>query len=164
MKNNTLLLVLGLALVGYGVLKPDLGSLITPSVPVINNVVDVEKPLDPDLLSGCDDVIKSFRQTRDRKADALKLSSLYFDLANLISLDSDNEVIKNTLEVRESNKLAGILFNLDIKGKYPDLAQACNNLVIIGIGDDDVVLDENMRKKAVETFKALSWACYEGSK
>jgi hypothetical protein len=164
MKNNTLLLVLGLALVGYGVLKPDLGSLITPSVPVINNVVDVEKPLDPDLLSGCDDVIKSFRQTRDRKADALKLSSLYFDLANLISLDSDNEVIKNTLEVRESNKLAGILFNLDIKGKYPDLAQACNNLVVIGIGDDDVVLDENMRKKAVETFKALSWACYEGSK
>ena len=164
MKNNTLLLVLGLALVGYGVLKPDLGSLITPSVPVINNVIDIEKPLDPDLLSGCDDVIKSFRQTRDRKADALKLSSLYFDLANLISLDSDNEVIKNTLEVRESNKLAGILFNLDIKGKYPDLAQACNNLVIIGIGDDDVVLDENMRKKAVETFKALSWACYEGSK
>jgi hypothetical protein len=135
MKNNTLLLVLGLALVGYGVLKPDLGSLITPSVPVINNVVDVEKPLDPDLLSGCDDVIKSFRQTRDRKADALKLSSLYFDLANLISLDSDNEVIKNTLEVRESNKLAGILFNLDIKGKYPDLAQACNNLVVIGIGE-----------------------------
>jgi hypothetical protein len=164
MKNKTLLLLLGLALVGYGVLRPDLGSLITPSVPVINNVVDVEKPLDPDLLSGCDDVIKSFRQTRDRKADALKLSSLYFDLANLISLDSDNEVIKNTLEVRESNKLAGILFNLDIKGKYPDLAQACNNLVVIGIGDDDVVLDENMRKKAVETFKALSWACYEGSK
>jgi hypothetical protein len=164
MKNNTLLLVLGLALVGYGVLKPDLGSLITPSVPVINNVVNVEKPLDPDLLSWCDDVIKSFRQTRDRKADALKLSSLYYDLANLISLDSNNEVIKNTLEIREANKLAGILFNLNIKGKYPDLAQACNNLVVIGIGDDDVILDENMRKKAVETFKALSWACYEGSK
>jgi hypothetical protein len=164
MKNNTLLLVLGLALVGYGVLKPDLGSLITPTVPVINNVVDVEKPLDPDLLSWCDDVIKSFRKTSDRKADALKLSSLYYDLANLISLDSENEVIKNTLEVREANKLAGILFNLNIKGKYPDLAQACNNLVVIGIGDDDVILDENMRKKAVETFKALSWACYEGSK
>jgi hypothetical protein len=49
-------------------------------------------------------------------------------------------------------------------GKYPDLAEACNSVVVAGIGDEDIVLDKETRKKAVDTFKALSWACYEGSK
>jgi hypothetical protein len=163
MNNKIIVLLIGLGLIGYGAIQPNLGDIF-PSKPAVVDVSNVKKPLDPNLLLGCEDIIKSFKQKRDRKTDALKLSSLYFDLANLISLDSDNEVVKDTLAIREANKLAGILFNLGLGGKYPDLAEACNNLVIIGIGDDDVILDENMRKKAVETFKALSWACYEGSK
>jgi hypothetical protein len=164
MKNNTLLLVLGLALISYGVFQPDLGSFI-PNSPTVNNVVvNVEKPSDPDLLSACEGVIDAFKSSNNRREDALKLSSLYHDLASLISLDFENEVVKNTMEIREANKLAGILFNLNIKNKYPDLSSSCNNVVVVGIGDDDVVLDSDMRKKATDTFKALSWACYEGSK
>ena len=53
---------------------------------------------------------------------------------------------------------------MNIKGKYPGLATKANDVVVLGIGDDSVELDSTLRKTAVETFRALGWACYEGAK
>jgi hypothetical protein len=164
--NNKILLILAALLVGYGLLKPELLNINWPTTTVVNNqVVKVEAPTDPKLLKACESVTKSLKSgPRSRVDDGVRLSSLYYDLATLIELDNEDQVIKDTLAIRESNKLAGTLLRLGVGGKYPDLAQACNNVVITGLGDEDIVLDENTRKRAVDTFKALSWACYEGSK
>ena len=56
------------------------------------------------------------------------------------------------------------MLKLDIKGKYPKLAKAAEGLVIASIGDDSVMLDDKLRQGAADGFKALAWACYEGSK
>ena len=50
------------------------------------------------------------------------------------------------------------------KDKYPNLAEAARDVVVYSIGEDDVVLDSETRTKAVQSFRALSWAFYEGGK
>ena len=94
----------------------------------------------------------------------MNLSNLYSDLAKLTALDSTNEVIKNTDEIRDANRIAGLLYDLNLKNKYPGLAEAADNLFKTHIGNDNVSLDPTLRTKAVEAFNALAWAFYEGSK
>jgi len=161
---NKVVLVLASLLVGYGLLKPDL-SVLVPQSNLSNSVVVVERPSDKELLVASNKVIQALKSgSSSRRNDGVRLSSLYYDLASLIELDESDEVVKSTLEIREANRLSGLLCRLNLSGKYPDLSKACNDLVVTGLGDDDVVLDNTIRKKAVDTFKALSWACLEGSK
>jgi hypothetical protein len=35
---------------------------------------------------------------------------------------------------------------------------------VAAIGNDSVLLDKDLREKAADGFKALAWACNEGSK
>ena len=125
-------------------------------------VVNVVEPNDPELKAACLEVAKILQ--KGGSADALRLSSLYSDIGDLIALDGENEVIKNTEEIRQTNKLSGLLLRLDIKGKYEGLAEAAEKVIVTGIGSDDVSLDKDSRSKAVTSFKALAWACKEGSK
>lgn len=161
MKNkNIIVLVLGILLLGYGILSKVYIPVITNNTSVI-----VVAPLDNNLKNDCGPVIEAFKNgSSDRYIDGIKLSNLYSDLAKLISLEDTNEILKSTIEIREANKLAGLLYDLRLKDKYPDLSQAANTLVVKYIGDDNVVLDNELRKRAVDVFNALSWACYEGSK
>lgn len=164
MKNsNIFLLVIGALLIGYGLFGSTLKNSIRPT-PVVS-VVNIEAPLDPNLRKDCEVVTQTFlKGSGNLKVDGAKLSSLYHDLAKLISLDGENETIKNTDEIRDSNRLAGLLYDLDLKGKYPELSDATNNVVKNYIGDDNVILDKNLRQKAFEAFNGLAWAFYEGSK
>lgn len=166
MKNsNSFLLVIGALLIGYGLFGSNLGSLISiPISPSVPNVV-VVAPLDASLRNDCEKVTAIFRSGKgDRRVDGVKLSNLYSDISKLISLDGENETIKNTDEIRDSNRLAGLLYDLDLKGKYPELSTVTTNVIKNYIGDDNVVLDKNLRQKAVEAFNGLAWAFYEGSK
>lgn len=169
MKNSkTILVVLAAVLIFIGVVKPDISHWIKPN-PSPSNVVDVVDvpvaPTDQILKEKADLVVKALLSgDGHRKIDGSRLSGLYRDLAILIQLDGENEVVKNTDEVRQANAIAGVMVRLDIKGKYPDLAKAATEVVVAGIGDENTVLSKDLRKKAVDSFKALSWACYEGSK
>lgn len=165
--NNKALLIAAVVLVSIGLLKPDLSSILNIGTVERGrvDVVDVVKPTDKSLLDACFDVIKSLKAgPSSRTQDAKKLSSLYNDLATLISLDAENEVVKTTDEVRLANSLSGVMLKMDIKGKYKDLAPACNSVIVAAIGNDSVLLDKDLREKAVDGFKALAWACNEGSK
>lgn len=157
------LLGAGILLVAFGVLKPDLAHINRP-VAVDCDSVELERPSSEVLRSKANDVIKALSVNSDRKIDGKKLARLYYDMAMLISLDGENQVIKNTEEIRQANKIAGLMLNLDIKGKYRDLPEAAQALVLQAIGDDQVLLNNDLRAKAVEGFKALAWACNEGSK
>jgi hypothetical protein len=165
MNSKTLVLVVASILVLIGLTKPDLSSLFNNN----NAVVAVEDlrlvaPTNENLKSKASDVIKSLSVNSDRKTDGKRLASLYNDIATLVALDGEDTVIKNTEEIRQANKLSGVMLRLNIKNKYPDLSEAAQSLVVEAIGDDSVLLTPELRADAVESFKALAWACYEGSK
>ena len=168
--NNKVVLAIGAVLIVVGVLRPDLSSLIPSNggndTPVVNvPEVAVEVPTEPSLKEVADELVEILKTGgEDRKVDGLNLAKLYSDIANLISLDLDNEVVKTTSEIREVNGVAGSLMNLKLKGKYPDFAQTAKKLVVTAIGDDIAVLNDEIRSKAVDAFNALAWACYEGAK
>jgi len=161
MKN--LVLSLAAILILIGLFKPDLSNIINVS-PSNNTTVVVEKPSNVELLDECQTVVDALKENQDRKKDGLRLASLYNDLATLLSLDNEDMVIKNTEEVRQANKLAGVMLQLDIKGRYPKLAKATNSVIVASLGDDSLMLDNKLRQQAVDGFKALAWACNEGSK
>ena len=168
--NNKVVLAIGAVLIVVGVLRPDLSSLIPSNggndTPVVNvPEVAVEVPTEPSLKEVADELVKILKAGGEyRKVDGRNLAKLYSDIANLISLDLDNEVVKTTSEIREVNGVAGSLMNLKLKGKYPEFAQTAKKLVVAAIGDDIAVLNDETRSKAVDAFNALAWACYEGAK
>lgn len=164
--NNRVALVIGAVLIGVGVLRPDLSDLIPkPRPSVVTPSVEVSEPSEPALREAAQKVVDILQEgDSSRKTDGLALSSLYSDIAKLISLDSENEVVRTTAEIREVNSVSGSLMNLKLQGKYPGLANAAKDLVVSAIGDDIAVLNESNRSDAVAAFEALAWACYEGAK
>lgn len=161
--NKKLLLIVGGLLVLVGLVGPKLNLPINK--PDNHHIVIVTPPSDKELRELCKPVIDALQKgPNDRNVDGKRLSELYFDLATLIELDGENEVIKTTEEIRQANSLGGLMLRMNIKGKYPDLVSASQQLLGKIIGDDMVPLDKELRAKAAETFRALSWATNEGSK
>lgn len=165
MNNKTLLLALGLALVCVGIFRPTLTKPVVNRPDIVDAIVVITPPADKALLESCSAVVDALKNgDSSRSVDGRKLSSLYMDLSTLISLDGENQVVKTTEEIRQANSISGVMLRLNIKDKYPGLAEATNNVIVTGIGDDAVLLDENLRAKATESFRALAWACNEGTK
>jgi hypothetical protein len=159
MNSKTILLVIGGLLVAIGLFRP---NFISNNQSV--DSITISKPSDVELLDECQKVTTCFTSVGGSAYDAKRLASLYMDIATLVELDGENEVVKTTEDVRQSNKLAGLMLKLDIKGKYPDLADAAKSVIVASIGDNSVPLDKNLRAKAVEGFRALAWACNQGAK
>jgi len=163
--NNKVLLLVGVVLLGIGFFKPDLPSII-PSIGKPNTVVsviEVAEPTDPDLRE------KALKITEilsgpNSKQDAAKLSQLWDDLASLIAMDAENEIIKTTAEIREANSVSGQLMNLKLKNQYEGLAETAKSILVDSIGDDNIIINEDIRNKAADAFRALSWGAYQGAK
>jgi len=164
MKNNNLLLVVAGLLILVGLTKFDLsGFSILPNRPNVVDVLELPEPTDQAVKKEADDVVTVLKES-GAKGDAKRLRDLYLDLAKLVELDGENEVVKSTEEIRQANSLAGVMLRLDIKGKYPDLAKEAKEVVVAAIGDDQILLSKELRVKAVEGLNALAWACNLGSK
>lgn len=164
MKLKYILLICGALLVLVGLIKPDLSALI-PANNIPTNTILIEAPLDANVRKEAEELmvlLKSFGSSA--KDDSLRLRDLYLDLSTLISLDGENQVVKNTEEIRQANSLAGVMLRLDIKNKYTNLAKEAKDVMVASIGDDQVLLSPELRIKAVEGFKALAWACNEVNK
>lgn len=164
MNSKTILLLIASILIFIGLVKPNISLPI--NTPVHNSVVVVTPPQDKDLRDKClllIDVISS-SSSSDKKKDAMRLSDLFMDLATLIELDGENEVIKTTEEIRQANSLSGQMLRMNIQGKYPGLKDAAEAIIISQVGNDVVPLDTELRKKSVDAFRALAWACVEGAK
>lgn len=164
MKNNNLLLVVAGLLILVGLTKFDLSRLnILPNRPNAVDVLELPEPTDESIRKEAYDVMSLLTEA-GAKNDAKKLRDLYLDLAKLVELDGEDEVIKSTEEIRQANSLAGLMLRLDIKGKYPNLAKEAKEVVVVAIGDDHILLSKELRAKAVEGLNALAWACNQGSK
>jgi hypothetical protein len=163
MKNNLLLVVAGL-LVLIGLTGFDLTKVnFLPSGPNSVDVLELTEPADENIRKEAFDVVSLLKES-NAKSDAKKLRDLYLDLAKLVELDGEDEVIKSTEEIRQANSLAGVMLRLDMKGKYPNLAKEAKEVVVAAIGDDQILLSKELRVKAVEGLNALAWACNLGSK
>lgn len=166
---NKVLLSIGAVLIVIGLVKPDISNLFNTVNQ--NTVCSVESyvtdpPSDMELMSKAEVVAAILSESDDstRPSDCLKLSALYSDMAQLISLDESEKVIRDTAAIRSANSLSGKMLRLNIKDKYPKLAEAAKDLLVYQLGEDDIILDNELRDKAVQAFRALSWAFYKGSK
>ena len=164
MLNSKLLLLVAAVLIVIGITKPDFSLLNNKSNNGVNAVVEVTKPTDEVLLEKSKKVISVLKDGKSRKTDGVRLAGLYSDIATLIELDGENEVIKTTDEIRQANSLAGLMLRLNLKGDYAGLPEAAKDLIVSYAGDDSVNLDAALRTKYVDAFKALAWACNEGAK
>jgi hypothetical protein len=160
--DKKVLLGLGGLLILVGLLKPEFSDILKPK-PSVVDVLELSVPTDEAVKKEADDVVTVLKEA-GIKSEAKRLRDLYIDLAKLVELDGEDEVIKSTEEIRQANSLAGIMLRLDMKGKYPNLAKEAKEVVVASIGDDQILLSKELRVKAVEGLNALAWACNEGSK
>jgi hypothetical protein len=164
MTQKNLLLALAGLLIVVGLLKPDLSNIFKPGPSVTIDVLELPAPTDEAVKKEAEDVVALLKSTNGSKRDFKKLRDLYLDLAKLVELDGEDEVVKSTEDIRQANSLAGVMLRLDIKGKYPDLAKEIKEVIVAAIGDDQIPLSKELRPKAVDGFSALAWAMNEGSK
>lgn len=163
--NNKLVLIIGLALIAFSYSDIDLNLLpwgnIEPSASYV-----VDPPSDETLLVDCKNIVGILQQYNGStsRQDCIKLSSLFYDMSVLLSLDNNDKVISSTEDILNANTLAGKMLGLNIKGKYPGLAEVSEQLLTNSIGKENVTLNEDLRQSAVEAFQGLSWAFYQGSK
>lgn len=162
-QKNVLLALAGLLIV-VGLLKPDLSNIFKPGSSVTIDVLELSPPTDEAVKKEAEDVVALLKSINGSKKDFKRLRDLYIDLAKLVELDGEDEVVKSTEDIRQANSLAGVMLRLDIKGKYPDLAKEIKEVVVAAIGDDQIPLSKELRPKAVDGFNALAWAMNEGSK
>jgi hypothetical protein len=162
MNQKNILLGLAGLLVIIGLLKPEFSNILNPR-PSVVDVLELPTPTDPTVKKEADDVVVLLKEA-GAKGDAKRLRDLYIDLAKLVEIDGEDEVIKSTEEIRQANSLAGVMLKLDMKGKYPNLAKEAKEVVVASIGDDQILLSKELRVKAVEGLNALAWACNTGSK
>jgi hypothetical protein len=161
--NKKILLALAALLILVGILKPEFGSLL-PNKPVEVYVLELTEPTDTNIKEKADKVVEILKSDNSHKTDIKRLRDLCLDLGRLVELDGENEVVKTTEAIRQANMLAGPMLRLDIKGQYPTLAKAAEDVIVAAIGDDDVLLNPDLRTKAVQGFNALAWAFNKGSK
>ena len=162
MNKKLMLLIVGCLLVVFGIFKPDLSNIFV--TPDSSPVVMIQKPSNEDLLDECAKVTESLSKVSSSSYDANRLASLYMDLATLVDLDGEDEVVRNTDDLRQVNSLSGLMLKINIRGKYPELAEAAKSVIVASIGDDNIPLTKELRVKAVEGLRALAWACKEGGK
>jgi hypothetical protein len=174
--SKSFVLVIGVVLIAVGVFKPDLSNLLPNNGggdSVVVPSVEFAEPTDPNLMASALKVADALKIGENHKEDGLALAKLYHDIARLIELDGDNEIVKTTTEIAEVNSVAGRLMNLQLRGQYPDLAKAAKSLVVNALNGevdaeesevDVAVLNAESRSVAVAAFDALAWGCFEGSK
>lgn len=161
--NNKIVLCIGVLLIGVSLIKSGNINLPWNNAPRPIDVLELAAPSDETLLKEATEV-KDLVKAMMPKDEAKRLRDLYLDMKTLISLDGEAEVIKSTEQIRQANGLAGFMLRMDIKGKYPNLAKECKDIVVSAIGDDNILLSPDLKNKALDSFDALAWAFNEGSK
>ena len=164
MKNQSFMLYVGIGLVAVALLgKYDVVKNVVPNIPTVETTIKgTLKPNDAEGLDVCERIaeIISDSSASDKKVDVDNLTKVYLETANLIDLD--DEIITNTQQVRSSHIIAAKLLRINLVGKYEGLADESNTLFELVLGNDDVALDDELRKEAVKAFKYLAWALQEG--
>lgn len=100
---------------------------------------------------------------RGQTEDGQNLAAFYSAVADIVARDQ-GKIVQTTAELREVHRRAGLLMfrKTGIEGKYPGLAEAIDKVLADRIGLDNLALDTAKQTAAIETFRALAWACRGG--
>ncbi len=155
MKNLVPLLVF--AAVVFVVFGDKLGQFV-PNLGGVSSVGEVfpDQPTDSKVAAAVEPV-KTILKTATPE-EKLSLARLWREEARLIGLDDAQGVIKSTADIRAAHGMAGKLMALNIKGKYPGLADAVDKAIMDVVGNQSRSLDAGVRKDAVAVLNGLSWA------
>lgn len=161
--SKSLLLVCGIALVCIGLFKPNLGNMVPSDTA---STITISIPANSIVKKEAEDVVEMLKKSSSssKTTDSAQLRDLYINLASMISLNGSDMVVNTTEEIRRANSISGHLLQasgFDLKGKYPDLSKECQEVIVASVGDDNVTLSPELRKKASDGFMALAWAFNE---
>lgn len=167
MNKDKVVLILAGALVLIGLLKPDFSNLIPSNRPVAVETETLQAPISADVKAVAEKVTKIFKEStaKDKKVKGQRFKSLMIDLAKLIKLDGEREIVKSTKELRLANSIAGRMSDLDMKGEFTDLAKTCTEVLVASLGGtEDILLTPELREKGGDGFLAIAWAVEQGLK
>lgn len=167
MNKDKVVLILAGALVLIGLLKPDFSNLIPSNRPVAIETETLQAPVSTDVKAIAEKVTKIFKEStaKDKKVKGQRFKSLMIDLAKLIKLDGEREIVKSTKELRLANSIAGRMSDLDMKGEFTDLAKTCTEVLAASLGGtEDILLTPELREKGGDGFLAIAWAVEQGLK
>lgn len=167
MNKDKVVLILAGALVLIGLFKPDFSNLIPSNRPVAVETETLQTPVSTDVKTVAEKVTKIFKEStaKDKKVKGQRFKSLMIDLAKLIKLDGEREIVKSTKELRLANSIAGRMSDLDMKGEFTDLAKTCTEVLAASLGGtEDILLTPELREKGGDGFLAIAWAVEQGLK
>lgn len=167
MSKDKIVLALAAILVLVGLFRPDFSNLIPSNKPAVVETETLQTPASADVKAVAEKVTKIFKEStaKDKRVKGQKFKSLMVDLAKLIKLDGEREVVKSTKELRLANSIAGRMCDLDMKGEFTDLAKTCTEVLTTSLGGtDDILLTPELREKAGDGFLAVAWAVEQGLK
>lgn len=166
MNKNNLILILAATLVLIGLVKPDFSNLL-PNKPTVVENEALAAPVSDEVRVVAEKITKIFKESsaKDKKNKGQRFKNLMVDLAELIKLDGEKEVVKSTKELRFANAVAGNMSNLDMKGEFVDLAKTSTEVVAASLGGtEDILLTPELREKGGDGFLAIAWAVEQGLK
>ena len=166
MNKNNLVLILAGTLVLIGLVKPDFSNLL-PNKPAVVENEALTAPASDEVRVVAEKITKIFKESsaKDKKIKGQRFKSLMVDLAKLIKLDGEKEVVKSTKELRFANAVAGNMSDLDMRGEFVDLAKTCTEVVAASLGGtEDILLTPELREKGGDGFLAIAWAVEQGLK
>lgn len=162
-----LVLIAAALTLGKGVKVDDLLKHIKPTA-AQSVSVDVPSAPSNSELRGLAERVRDILQKNNAGSTALSLGQIWHEDANILRNDTKNW-IDNTSKVRSLNARSGALAHLESKGKFEGIRSAVDSVIGYGAGEKDgkkpnVKLDEAGKQRVADSFDALSWAAYEGSK
>jgi hypothetical protein len=157
---NGKLLILALALLGFGAFKATGGKLPLPT-PGPAPAPSVPEPA-ADLKAA---VAQVSSLAKGYPTDAAAAAALYVAQARLIEADTGG-LLESTDSLRQLNlRAGGLLFAAaGWKGRHPEMGTAIDAAFTQALGGtDNKTLDAALRQRAVAAWRAVAWALAGGN-
>lgn len=155
-KTNIFVMIVVGVLIAYN--NPSLSRYL-PQITFPNNTPDAPVVPTPEVdTNAVPKALAAIKKMLGGSADG-KLIGDHF--ASLAEITKDDKMFKTTGAIRLNNTaVAKYLFEGAFKGKYPTLKENLDIVMLNGISEKNVILDKELREKAVSTLQSIAKACY----
>tara|TARA_Y100001963_G_C6603756_1_gene363782 strand:- start:95 stop:565 length:471 start_codon:yes stop_codon:yes gene_type:complete len=155
--SKTVRLVLALVLCVSAFFGEQIVDWVQNNVEIVNTPsVDVVEP-----SLAYKEVVKDISAMEINKEDAKQISDFFLELGDVVYTDPG--FIQTTGNFREFNMTAGGLnfAGLELKGKYPQLGEKIDSVIVSSIGSEDQTLTDAKRSELVKCLNAIAWAVHQ---
>jgi hypothetical protein len=136
-----------------------LGLVIVPRLHLEQYWTSKDEIVKPENTYGLDKVVPP--TLGGDKETANKMSGMCYAIADILEQDTKIKYCINILDLRKS---AWAYCGKSVNDSHPDFAKVVQPVFEKELPDGSAELTPELRKKSVELFRALGWACYVGGK